>query len=141
MKCHLTDPAKRFAQHELARSVTELVHGAKGLKKAEIASQILFGDHELEKIDSTGMITAFKGDPRLVEISSIDLPLTKLLASTNIIESSTAAKKLIRSGGLYINQTRVSDLNHIVSDKDFIDGRVMIVRRGKSSFSLVKRIY
>lgn len=48
------------------------------------------------------------------------------------------AKKLVKSGGFYINNVKASDAAYRIGDKDWIDGAVCVLRSGKSNYKLVR---
>lgn len=48
------------------------------------------------------------------------------------------AKKLVKSGGFYINNVKAADAAYHIGDKDWIDGAVCVLRSGKSNYKLVR---
>lgn len=50
------------------------------------------------------------------------------------------AQKKIKAGGLYLNNTRITDTRHTIAESDLIDGKVCILRVGKSSYYLIEVI-
>ncbi len=65
-------------------------------------------------------------------------PLVDIVAETKVAASKGAARRLIQSGGLYINNQRVESVERIINDADIIDGQVLVLRSGKRNFHLVK---
>lgn len=52
--------------------------------------------------------------------------------------SRGAARRLIESGGLYLNNRRIADLAAVVTPADVISGRLLVLRSGKKNFHLVR---
>jgi tyrosyl-tRNA synthetase len=48
------------------------------------------------------------------------------------------AKKLVKSGGFYINNIKAADAAYRIGEKDWIDGAVCVLRSGKSNYKLVR---
>ena len=48
------------------------------------------------------------------------------------------AKKLVKAGGFYINNVKVTDVTYKLSEQDWIDGAVCVLRSGKSNYKLVR---
>ncbi len=45
---------------------------------------------------------------------------------------------MIKSGALYCNEEKITDEQMKISDKDFVNG-VVLLRKGKKNFRLVRR--
>ena len=134
-------PEQREAQRILAREMTGLVHGQAALERAEQASQALFG----------GDITGLPGDDIqdiFAEVPSSELPrqqlegegagVVDLLATTGFLKSKGEARRAIAEGGIYLNNLRVSDPAQVVTLNDLLDGRFLVLRRGRKNYHLVK---
>ncbi|KAI8056691.1 hypothetical protein BDF22DRAFT_725121 [Syncephalis plumigaleata] len=139
IKEHQTDPDKRYAQRRLADEVTELIHGEHGLKKAQTATRVLF-DRSLHDISAIELINAFEHDPRFVSLplaSITDTSIGQLAHKVNACSSRSAANKLIQSGGLYLNNRKISDIKYKVTNTDLLDDRVCVLRTGKSNYRII----
>ncbi|HEX9019262.1 MAG TPA: tyrosine--tRNA ligase [Anaerolineaceae bacterium] len=134
-------PEQRDAQRVLAREVTSLVHGPSALERAEQASQALFG----------GDITGLSGDEIqdiFAEVPSSELAKTslegdglnviELLASTGFLKSKGEARRAIQEGGIYLNNRRISEATQQATITDLVDGKFLVLRRGKKNYHLVK---
>ncbi len=65
--------------------------------------------------------------------------LVDLLAECEITSSKGEARRLIKEGGVYVNNERVDkDINIKIDKQDFIDGRVLILRKGKKRYHLIQ---
>jgi tyrosyl-tRNA synthetase len=113
------------AKEVLAFEVTKLVHGEEEADKAQAAARALFGD----AADSGSIPSTEFEKPvfdRGIEIISI-------LTKTGLIESNSEGRRLIQQGGVYMNDTQVTDFNRMVTSADLRDGKIMI-RKGKKVF-------
>ena len=45
--------------------------------------------------------------------------------------SKSAARRAIESGGAYLNNVRVTDIDEVPGDGDLLHGRFLVLRRGK----------
>ncbi|KAF9933133.1 tyrosyl-tRNA synthetase [Linnemannia zychae] len=137
---HNAEPEKRIAQHVLAKETTELVHGVEAVPKALLATHVLFGA-SLDNIKGEELINAFENDPRSVTLAKDQvaaMSLDQLAVESGLCLSKSEAKRLVKSGGLYINNVKVTDATYHISNKDWIDGIVCVLRSGKSNYKLVK---
>ncbi|KAI9025872.1 hypothetical protein CLU79DRAFT_698987, partial [Phycomyces nitens] len=143
LKTHEANPEKRFAQERLAMETTELVHGRDGVQKAKTASQVLFGG-DLSTLSGEEIIDAFKDDStRMVKVERSKLSscgLDSLATLANATQSKSEAQKKIKAGGMYINNSRVTDPRYKVTEADWIDNKVCVLRVGKSSYHLIQAV-
>ena len=58
--------------------------------------------------------------------------------AAGLFRSVSAARKTVRSGGLYLNNARVPGDDATLDDDDFLHGRFAVVRRGKKSLGVVQ---
>ncbi|KAI9238082.1 MAG: putative tyrosine-tRNA ligase [Podila humilis] len=140
MDQHNAEPEKRIAQHALAKETTELVHGAAAVPKALLATKVLFGS-ALDAIRGQELIEAFEYDSRMVTLeraSAAEMSVDRLALESGLCSSKSEAKKLVKSGGFYINNVKMTDPTYRVQDKDWIDGSVCVLRSGKSNYKLVR---
>jgi len=132
-------PEARAAQTRLAEEVTRMVHGDHGLAVARRASAVLFGE-SMAGLHAEDLLDIFANVPS-VELPRQDVEersLVDLAASSGLCRSKSDARRLIQNGGLYLNNTRVADVEATASAADVVDGRVLVLRSGKKKFLLVK---
>ncbi len=133
-------PQKRAAQRALAHEVTALVHGETAVARAQQSSEVLFGG-SIEALTADDVLEIFDEVPshRLTPevLSDEGLPLIGLLADAGLVPSRGAARRLVREGGAYVNNQRVADEKASVRREDFLDGRVLVLRKGQKSYHLV----
>ncbi|KDQ21806.1 hypothetical protein BOTBODRAFT_99200 [Botryobasidium botryosum FD-172 SS1] len=136
---HERHPERRAAQRMLASEVTELVHGEEGVKQAEATTRALF-DTDPSNVRASDVIKALQNDPRLVLVPAaevLDEPLTKLSSNFKQTRSRSEARKLLLAGGLYLNNSRIQDVNKVLQQSDLIDGRLAILRAGKDNHLII----
>ena len=135
------DPGRRTAQKRLAQWLTELVHGEAGVQSAQRATQILFGG-ELGDTTDSQLREIF------ADVPSCDVPKSALegeglwiveaLQTAKLCNSGGDARRALSEGGVYVNNTRVEDVQKRLTVDD-LDGRsVLVLRRGKRKYALLK---
>ncbi|MEE3335117.1 MAG: tyrosine--tRNA ligase [Candidatus Latescibacterota bacterium] len=130
------DPGKRLAQRALAESVTELVHGKEAAEKADRISRALF-QGELAELKEDEIEQAFHGVPTHA-MGEVESGLIDLLVAASVSSSKRQARQDISSGAIYLNGKRCTDLEHMVRKADGLHGRYVVIRRGKSKYTLVQ---
>ncbi|MEY2963539.1 MAG: hypothetical protein RL754_800 [Bacteroidota bacterium] len=139
---HAEAPHQRKLQKALAEEITSRVHSEEDLKKAQLASQILFGkatEEELRTLDKDTLMSVFEGVPQFeVEASALNgVDIVEFLAElTTIFPSKGEARKMVDGNGVSLNKTKV-DLTKTIGKDDVIAGGLVIVQRGKKNYYLV----
>ncbi|MCE5313531.1 MAG: tyrosine--tRNA ligase [Armatimonadota bacterium] len=134
-----TEPERREAQRKLAYEVTSIIHGGSEADKVVAASQALFGDRSLADTDPKTLLSAVESAPTLTYDSVDALPnAMQLVVDSGLIASKSEARRQISSGGVYINNERVSDIDFCPKASDFIHGTLMLLRRGKKNYAVVR---
>ena len=132
------EPEKRHAQRELAREVTRLVHGDVAVRAAEAAAQKLFSG-DVAAMSARELAQVFANVPsREVPFSAEGWTAVELVASSQVTSSRGEATRLIRGGGLYINERRITDEKERLSPDQAIDGELFVVRKGKKDNVLLR---
>ena len=136
-------PAARTAQRVLAEEVTALVHGQAECSKVVAASRALFGQGELAELDERTLAAALAEIPSAtVQVAPGEsLPsVADLMAATGIVPSKSAARRVISEGGAYLNNRRVTGEDDRPDPVDLLQGRFLVVRRGKRTVGGVEII-
>ncbi|MFA5848560.1 MAG: tyrosine--tRNA ligase [Bacteroidales bacterium] len=142
---HDDAPHLRDLQKLLAREVTVMVHGEAEYINAVEASQILFGQStsdKLKTIDEHTFLSVFDGVPQS-EVSKRDLPVNiiELLAvRSDIFPSKGECRKMIQAGGVSINKDKCESVDSMISDKDLLNGKYILVQKGKKNYFIIKTI-
>jgi tyrosyl-tRNA synthetase len=136
-----TEPEQRAAQRELARLVTEMVHGEEALTKALRASEVLFGK-EIEGLSVQEILDIFADVPSTElersKLSDDGFTLGDALVVSGLAPSKGEAKRLAQGGGVCLNNRRISDARQAISTSDLIDGQVLVLRKGAKHYHLIK---
>ena len=134
-------PAAREAQRALAADVTSLVHGEAATRSVQAASAALFGQGELAELDPATLADSLAELPRATVRWDGDgpLPLTvELFAEAGLVPSRSAARRTVAEGGAYLNNSRVTDPDHVAEPADLLAGRWLVLRRGRRSLAAVE---
>ena len=132
-------PQQRDAQRTLAREVTTMVHGVDELDRAERASKVLFGG-SLSDASVEDILMVFE-DVQSVTMTKAELDqltTAELVTRTLLAASKGEATRLIKQGGIYMNDRRVTDERGTVSVNDAIGGRVIVLRKGQRDRRVVR---
>jgi tyrosyl-tRNA synthetase len=131
------EPERRHAQRELAREVTRMVHGEVAMRDSEAAAQALFRG----EITTRGTLEQIKhvlaNVPSLTIAYAVSWPVVDLLASSGVTSSKGEATRLIRGGGIYINDRRITDEKEQLRPDQAIEGEVFVIRKGKKDNFLI----
>ena len=134
-------PEERVAQRKLAEEITRMVHGETELEKAIRASQVLFGGG-IEGIPLRDLMEIFEDVPSVEipkhEFQSPGMQLPDIMTAAEAAKSKGEARRLVKGGGVYVNNIRVNDTDILIKPEDFIEGRALLIRKGKKSYYLVK---
>jgi tyrosyl-tRNA synthetase len=134
-------PEQREAQRRLAREVTRMVHGEQALAGAERASQALFGG-ALDGLSGADIEDIFAEVPASEvprsAFAGAGKPILDVLTETGMAKSKGEARRLIASGGAYVNNVRVEDAAQNVSTVQLIEGRFVVLRTGKKQYHLIR---
>lgn len=118
-----------------------MVHGETALAQAEKATSALFGG-DVRELSSTEIAEVFEG----VATTELDrtalegegLPLTALLVETPLVESKSEARRMVKGGGIYLNNERVHESNYAVTLTDAVDGKLLVLRKGPKTYHIVR---
>ncbi len=134
-------PEKRVAQRELAREVTRLVRGDDAVVRAERASGILFGG-SLSGARAEDVLEVFADVPsteiEAERFAGAGLAVAEVMSLTGLAASKGEAARLIKGGGVYVNDGRVTDERGRLTIEQAIDGRLFVLRKGQRSRHVVR---
>jgi tyrosyl-tRNA synthetase len=134
------EPEKRRAQQALARHVTALVHGDTAVRDAEVASRKLFGG-DVASMSVKELLQVFPNVPSSTTTYVAEgWPIVELLSSAGVASSKSDAARLIRGGGIYVNDRRITDEKLRLRPDEAIEGQLFVVRKGKKDNYLVRII-
>ena len=134
-------PESREAQRALAREVTRMVHGEEHVSRAERASSVLFGE-DITTLAADDVLSVFDDVPSSTlgaeKLAGEGVAIVDLLASSGLTTSKGEATRLIRGGGVYVNNRRITDERARLRSADAIEGRLFVLRKGAKQNHLVK---
>jgi len=134
-----TNPGAREAHRELAREMTTLIHGADMAKKVEEAAKALFGQGEISELDLATLDSALSQLPKTQVKKGDPFPTwVDLLAATGVVESKSAARRIVKEGGAYLNNKKVESEDFAPSKSDLLHGKYLLLRKGKRDLAAVE---
>ena len=141
---HQQAPHLRSLQKRLAKEVTIMVHSEADYNAAVEASSILFGNatsDALKKLDEATLLDVFNGVPQF-EVSKEDIAAgVKIIdlctEKANVFSSKGELRKLIQNGGVSLNKEKISDIDMTVTSEHLLDGKYLLVQRGKKNYYLL----
>jgi tyrosyl-tRNA synthetase len=134
-------PEKREAQRVLAREVSTVVHGAEQVARVERASSVLFSE-DISSLPTEDLLAVFSDVPS-TEVSRTELDgdgvgIVDLIARVRLAPSKSEARRLVQSGGVYLNNRRAADVQARIRVSDAIDGQLLLLRKGAKEQHLVR---
>ena len=138
-KSHNENPGLREAHRALARELTSLVHSEETTQRVEAAARALFGQGELSELDEATLASALAELPRTSVSSTEEIPTwVDLLAATGVVDSKSAARRIVKEGGAYLNNVKISGEDFRPSKSDFLCGKYAVLRKGKRDLAAVE---
>ncbi|MBQ7526955.1 MAG: tyrosine--tRNA ligase, partial [Bacteroidaceae bacterium] len=141
---HKQDPGRRVLQKRLAEEVTIMVHSQEALDMAIEASNILFGKatkEALERLDEQTFLDVFDGVPQFtLQKDQLGQVASELFTqAAQVFASKREFRDFLKSGALSLNKEKLAD-DRAISADDLIDGKYLLVQRGKKNYFLVSVI-
>lgn len=139
---HKVDPGMRILQKRLAQEVTTMVHSEEDYQTALEASGILFGKgtkESLMKLDDATFLSVFEGVP-MFDVTKEQLGKSAIELFTQdaaIFASKGEMRKLVQGGGVSLNKEKLIDFDRPITTDDLINGKYLLVQRGKKNYYLV----
>ncbi|PIS03074.1 MAG: tyrosine--tRNA ligase [Chlamydiae bacterium CG10_big_fil_rev_8_21_14_0_10_42_34] len=127
------------AQKRLAEEVTRFVHGEDGL---QAALKVTVGMAPGSDAKLSGAILKELAD----DMPSAELSLNEvvgqkfveLAVKVGLLPSKSEGTKLIKNGGAYLNNERVTDISLMITSSHLIDGDYLLLSAGKKKRYLIK---
>ena len=134
-----TNPGAREAHRELAKEMTTLIHGGAMAKSVEEAAKALFGQGEIGDLDLKTLDSALSQLPKTTIKKGDPYPTwVDLLAATGVVESKSAARRIVKEGGGYLNNKKVESEDFTPSKADLLHGKYLLLRKGKRDLAAVE---
>jgi tyrosyl-tRNA synthetase len=142
---HKTAPHERKLQKKLAEEVTVWVHNREEFEKAVKASEILFGRstaEDLVNLEEATFLEVFEGVPQK-EISKSEIiggnVIDLISEKSGFLKSKGEAKRELAGNAISVNKEKVNETFE-VAEKDLIDGKFILLQKGKKNYFIVKAI-
>ena len=130
---HLAAPEKRLAQKTLAWQIVKDIHGEEEANNAVNVSEKLFAG-DFKGLSVADIKTGLKGVPSFK--FSDEMNLVDFLVNNKIASSKREAREFIKGNAISINGDVVNDETKVISKDIALEGKVIIVRRGKKKYFL-----
>jgi tyrosyl-tRNA synthetase len=135
---HNIEPHLKTLQIALAKEVTDMVHSNEATKKAIATSHILFGANTteaLKTLNEQDLLEALEGVPQhnttLADLETKNI--IELLTGVGIFPSKTEARKSVAAGALSINKIKTENVECVLSTKDLIASKYVLIGKGKKN--------
>ena len=132
-----TEPEKREAQRVLAREMTKFVHGKKAADSAERISQLLFSG-KVKELNKKELQEVFSGSAVKEMEKFEEMPIAEFLVGAKVVDSKRQAREDVENKAIEINGEKVSELEYKIDKKDMMQGKYILVKRGKKDYHFVK---
>ncbi|CAN2199162.1 TyrS Tyrosyl-tRNA synthetase [Candidatus Nanopelagicaceae bacterium] len=140
-KSHNENPGAREAHRALARELTSLVHSPEIAERVEVAARALFGQADLAELDEATLASAIAELPRTTVSSADEMPTwVDLLAATGVVDSKSAARRIVKESGAYLNNEKVPSEDFRLEKSHFLCGKYALLRKGKRDLAAVEII-
>ena len=135
------NPGAREAHRELARELTALIHGPQMAESVEMAAKALFGQAEIEQLDLQTLTTALAQLPKTLIQKNQPIPTwVDLITACGVVDSKSAARRIVKEGGAYINNRKVESEDFTPAKTDLLHGRFLLLRKGKRDLAAVEMV-
>jgi len=130
---HEAEPHKRIAQKQLARDVTQFIHGSEITKSIEKVTQLLYGSNKITSLTATDKQLIINETTSLAQTKAATikgLDIIDALTALKLASSNSEARRLIAGNAVKVNG-KVVPIDFIITEKHYKDGLVLI-KKGKS---------
>lgn len=126
----------RHAQRVLAREVTAWVHGAEAAQRVVEASQVLFGKTDPKTVRGDILDDVVAELPAAQ--ASLGTPVVDILISLGLEKGKGSARRTIASGGVYLNNGKVTDAERVLEPGDVLANNTVLLRRGRKNLNVIR---
>lgn len=118
------------AKEILAYEITKIVHGEEEAKKAQEAAKALFV--------SGGVAGSVPTYTYPKETLDAGVDIVSILVDTKLAPTRSEARRLVKQGGVTVNDVKVPSFDAVYGSKDFNDSDAFMVKKGKKGFYQIK---
>lgn len=134
-KRHKEKPELREAQQALAHEIIRDLHGEEEYQKAVNMSRALFSG-DVSRLTALEIEEVFKDISK--ETINSDINIVDMLVDKGICSSKREAREFVNAGTITVNGEKITDLEKIISRDIAIEGKYIIVRRGKKKYYMLE---
>ncbi|MCC6336042.1 MAG: tyrosine--tRNA ligase [Myxococcales bacterium] len=144
---HDQAPEQRALQRTLAKDITTRVHGKDELEVALAATDVLFGKGTIEQLKALTderFESVFKG----AGVPVADVPRAALSTGVSVVDlftersnflpSKGEVHRLLKGNAVSVNKEKVSDPKATFAAEKLINGRYLLLQKGKKDYCLVR---
>lgn len=134
------NPGAREAQRTLARQLTSMVHSPEDAERVELAAKALFGQSgsaELLELDTKTLTSSLRELPSTEVGIDENVAWVDLIVAAGVVDSKSAARRVVKEGGAYLNNQKITDEGFVLQRSDFLHGKVALLRKGKRDLAAV----
>ncbi|MCH7961672.1 MAG: tyrosine--tRNA ligase [Planctomycetes bacterium] len=140
MQLHETNPGRREAHRELANHMTTLLHGPAAAAHADAASKALFSG-DVADLPLATLTDVFASVPSSehdkADLDGEGLSLVDFLTRTTLAKSKRESREFLSNGSVSVNGRKVG-MDHRLTKRDLLHGRLIAIRRGKKSWHVTR---
>ncbi len=128
------NPHLREAHKALAREVITSIHGKEAYDEAIKISEALFSGN-IKSLTAKEIEMGFNDLPC---INGNGQTLLQGLVEAGLASSNREAREFLKNGAVLVNGDKVNDQNFLLCSENAIEGKFIVLRRGKKLYALVK---
>lgn len=115
------------------------MHGEEGLQEAIRTTRALApGAETALDVDTLEAIAEDAPSTSLPVDSVLGKTVVDVGAASGLVASKGAGKRLIKQGGLYLNNKKVEGEEQVVCEQDLVGGRMLLLAAGKKNKMIVR---
>jgi tyrosyl-tRNA synthetase len=127
------------SQQRLAEEVTRIVHGEEGLQIAlKVTEGLAPGTETVLDVSTLESLSHDMPNHTLALKHVLGAKLIDLLFQTGLQSSKGDARRLIRNGGVYVNNIKIQDETFIIQPLQLIGGKLLLLALGKKNKLLIR---
>ena len=128
-------PENRDAHKALAREIITDLHGIEEYEKAKKLSEVLFTE-DFKDLTKEEIEEIFEGN----DIKNITTNnLIDVLIEVGAAKSKRESREFITGNAIKINGEKISDVDYIIGEKNYLDNTYIIIKRGKKNYYVGKK--
>jgi tyrosyl-tRNA synthetase len=127
------------AQKRLAEEVTRLIHGDEGLEKAlQVTKAASPGTDAVLNVQALEAIAQHMPNYTVSLSEFHNVKLVDFLVKLNLQPSKSEARRLIKNGGVYLNNQQTLDDQYSLTKENLVEGALLLLALGKKNKVLVR---